>query len=850
MRAAARIISVCVGAAAMSALACGASGGDSPRTTTSAISGDAGGDAGGGAGGGDGGSSSACNNGTVPGVAVSVNAWHHLVVTTPTLQFTYNLNVAPPSSNATQGQWWLTDGSNNLLLGFASGSATVNGTTLESTDAKFVARTVCQNTTSDALGAGVSVAVTNSAASASGVPDLVQTFVFYPDETFFTAQVHAVATGTFNGSAALTSNRLDVIDLKSGTVNPNPVGGSTKDRAVLDVPFDNDAFVRFDARTLSGDYTFWGKSYEVTAVYEDESRHGLVVGSIDHDFWKTGIFYQDDAHAGPILDQLDVFAGATTADDPCDFQGPTYGKDGTHDWLVPGGGVLPHGFTSGASVASPRVFVGWYSDWRDGMERFGRANGQVHPPLTWSGGSNPALFGWLSWGAYGFNSSAMSNSNLTKVSNDLVTLMHKGFENNSTAYVVLDANYGGDTASYTSLVNTIHANGQKAGGYLTPFAFWGSDPATSQVAGPEGQSYTCSGHTCTYADIVLQDGHGHYIKEDGAYVLDVTNSVTRQLITDKVNNRIAEGVDLLKIDFLTMGTMEGAFADPTVHSGIQAYDRIMSLIDATLAPYPNIFLAESIAPLFPGGYAHSRRISCDLEGQLNSVMNPQKSTGTYWWPWASTEYGLNSLTFGWWLSPGVYRFNDGDEMVLNRWMDQTPKSGYYGTAGGGYWPYARRNQALITGGLFLDATDYTDATALANSESYLTNPGVNHLASLGKSFRPVSGKVGYVGTGAYAGEGRQECSSASSSQKWYEEGSEAQTAFYTPATATDPLYLAVFNYDDASSTTVSVGFADLGLSSSKTYTVKSITNGSTVVTASGSFSVKLAPGQPALYSVQ
>ena len=42
-------------------------------------------------------------------------------------------------------------------------------------------------------------------------------------------------------------------------------------------------------------------------------------------------------------------------------------------------------------------------------------------------------------------------------------------------------------------------------------------------------------------------------------------------------------------------------------------------------------ISLSIAPIFPGQYAHGRRISCDVFGTIN---------------W--TEYMLNSLSYGWW----------------------------------------------------------------------------------------------------------------------------------------------------------------------------------------------------------
>src|SRR5581483_10413079 len=62
--------------------------------------------------------------------------------------------------------------------------------------------------------------------------------------------------------------------------------GTGSDPRVLDVPFDNDDWVRYDSRPLTGPFS--GTGYEVGAVYDSASRHGLVVGSVTHDFWKTG----------------------------------------------------------------------------------------------------------------------------------------------------------------------------------------------------------------------------------------------------------------------------------------------------------------------------------------------------------------------------------------------------------------------------------------------------------------------------------------------------------------------------------------------------------------------------------
>ena len=54
---------------------------------------------------------------------------------------------------------------------------------------------------------------------------------------------------------------------------------------VLFVPFDNDCWVKYDVRPLAGEQL----SYEVSALFQPRSRRGLIVGSVEHDAWKTGV---------------------------------------------------------------------------------------------------------------------------------------------------------------------------------------------------------------------------------------------------------------------------------------------------------------------------------------------------------------------------------------------------------------------------------------------------------------------------------------------------------------------------------------------------------------------------------
>jgi alpha-galactosidase len=135
---------------------------------------------------------------------------------------------------------------------------------------------------------------------------------------------------------------VDGVNLRSNWIAPlvvDPTGnvdiGKYSDARALWVPFDNDAWVSYNAMSINSTAT----SNEVTAFYDNTSRNGLVIGSVVHDTWKTGIYYKG---VGNKLINLNVFGGNT------DFIS-------TRD-------VMPHGKVTGNTINSPKVFVGFFMD--------------------------------------------------------------------------------------------------------------------------------------------------------------------------------------------------------------------------------------------------------------------------------------------------------------------------------------------------------------------------------------------------------------------------------------------------------------------------------------------------------
>jgi autotransporter-associated beta strand protein len=445
--------------------------------------------------------------------------------------------------------------------------------------------------------------------------------------------------------------------------------GITNDNRALVVPFDNDGFVRYNAMPMNNS----GTSYEVGAFYDNTSRNGLVVGSVTHDTWKTGIFF---VGANNKLNAMNVYGGATT---PAD--------------------VAPHGYVGGNTVSSPTMFVGFGADWRVTLQNYAAENTNFAPRLAWTNG---VPFGWNSWGVLQQN---ISYADAIAVSDYFyVNLMNHHFANKGTVYINLDAFWNDNLtpAQLQSFVNHCHAHGEKAGIYWGPFVFFGSltDATNRFVTG------TTNYH---YSDMLLRDGNGNPESTDGAYAVDPTHPGTRQSINYSVNLFTNWGFDYVKMDFLSHGALEGVHYDPNVTTGIEAYNQGMQYVLNQING--RMFISESIAPLFPYQYAHSRRISCDA--QTSGI--------------GDTEYVMNSVSYGWWLN-GVYQFNDPDLMVFANGADTNEAQ-------------SRLISGAVTG-VMLNGDDLTTTNGQNGAQPFLTNAAIDSVARVGQTFMPVEGNTG------------------------------------------------------------------------------------------------------------
>jgi len=264
-----------------------------------------------------------------------------------------------------------------------------------------------------------------------GTPTMVQRFIM-ANNNYLLMQVELEGA---NG-ATLSSNQMSPIV----TSMPKSITLPTvSDPRFLIVPFDNDSFRTYNDASVYNSLDN-AASYEVGVFHDGGTRNALVVGSVTHDTWKTGII-ANSAYGNFALDTLNVVGGFGAPEDQ-----------------------VPQGSVTGNTIASPTVMVGFYSDWRDGLEAYANANAQVAPKLAWS---NPEPMGWSSWGE--IQTSMVVGTALQDPAYFHTELPN--FNNQGVSYMNLDANASWSDAQWQQFTATAHSQGQKAGIYWTPWVY-------------------------------------------------------------------------------------------------------------------------------------------------------------------------------------------------------------------------------------------------------------------------------------------------------------------------------------------------------------------------------------------
>lgn len=499
------------------------------------------------------------------------------------------------------------------------------------------------------------------------LPTLVQHFILYPDRNYFLTDIQLVSA---DGEVA--TNYIAPLVVEHGNLQ----NGAPQYKKILEVPFDNDGWVEFQVKDLYRSTV----SYEVGALFTPDEGGGFVLGSVEHTLWKTAV--TTDGANGRVR-TLKLYCGATD----------------------PRTGDEPHGTVRGQTVSSPKMFVGAFDNWKEGMRTFTDTNLAQQPKRA--AVTEEVPFGWNSWGSV-----------QDKLNYDIAVGMSDYIHNNlqsawqtqaDVVYVNLDSWW--DMLSDDQLaafVEHCHQNGQKAGIYSGPFIQWAGeeDMAKTYVPG--------TNDTVTYQDIRLKKSDGTYYgnEVDGCYPLDVTHPATKLHVQAQIDRFKAAGFDYIKLDFLVHASFEGDFYDPQIQTGIEAYNYAMTYVTEMLGD--DMFINLAMSPTFPYQYANGRRIACDAFYSLGE-----------------TEYTLNAVTYGFW-EQGLYDYPDPDHLVI--W-------GKDGKATEGE-ARCRLTLGAIAGTSFLTGDNFVapakDAdTADARYRTMLTNPDLLRVASVGEAFTPV-----------------------------------------------------------------------------------------------------------------
>ncbi|RZL17447.1 MAG: alpha-galactosidase [Pedobacter sp.] len=497
-----------------------------------------------------------------------------------------------------------------------------------------------------------------------GVPTLKQVFFVYPNLPYFFTEV--LLLGNEQKSNYMSPLSTNNVHLHSKGDNRN-----------LFVPFDNDTFIRYDAKsTLKG---IRNVSAEVAAFYDNTTRKGLIVGSVEHMVWKTGIASEgkDDE-----LNELKVFGGYSD-------------KQVTRD-------QIPHAAVSGDVLKSPKIFVGYFNDWRTGFEAYGKVNRLSEAPFVFNW-TKPVPFGWNSWGVI---QEKLSYEKAIKVIDYFADKL-PDFRNGETAYIDLDSFWDnftggmkGDFRKLKEFADYCKSKGMEPGVYWAPFTDWGFKSNNDREA--EGSTYK-------FSEMWTKVGDGYH-DFDGARALDPTHPGTQRRIDYIIDKLKACGFKMIKIDFLGHAAAESTqFYDPKISTGMQAYRVGMEYLVKRLDGQMLIYAAISPS-LATGRYAHTRRIACDA-----------------WKTIKDTEYTLNSVNYGWWQTY-LYNFIDADHVVFSTEDLGSNK--------------ARFASGLITGTLITGDDFSIDGQWDKAAQQLLQNKELLDIARSGKAFMPLNGNTG------------------------------------------------------------------------------------------------------------
>lgn len=599
--------------------------------------------------------------------------------------------------------------------------------------------------------------------SKTGSPDLEQIITVYPGQPYALFEGAVVAT-----SGTTSTRQINPIVVTTATTLPLP----TSENRVYNMPFANDNWATFSTvRWATGQPV---TSCEATALFNVNSREGIIIGSVDHSVWKSSVTVTPNSTNR--LRRLIANAGYVS---PRTWDNGNFGNNSPME---------KHGAVKGQRVLSPKFMVGFFDDWREGLETYGKANTVLCPKLEMKTGDK-SLFGWQSWG--GQEAQLNFTSTMSVLDFFEREIKPTGFAGeDGVCWMVLDSFWDNmSRMERRQFAQRCKEMGYRPGIYHTPFSLWlGSDSEVSDYP-----YETVDGKTYSRKDVVLTaNGKPRKIS---AYSLDPTHPAVKEANRKRFQEFKDDGFEFVKIDFMNNGSQEADhWYNPDITTGMMAYNYGMDYI---LEMAGDMVLDFSIAPVFPAK-AHIRRIGCDAWGELNNSM-----------------YTLNCINGSWWLDQ-CYAFNDPDHMCLNKVFtgkgspdEQEARIRY--TCG------------LITGMTLLGGTyAYEGATMKYNDKDvkivgtdaerarvvkFAGNKNLTEVGRLGRSFRPVEGTFSHMTT-LYSPD---------------DISTDNEFVLDTPTA----FYYVVFNFERSGNYEKDVDYTRLGINPSEFVNVTELWNGTT-----------------------
>jgi hypothetical protein len=589
---------------------------------------------------------------------------------------------------------------------------------------------------------------------------LVQQITFYNEHPYLLINLTAVKEGQ--------RENLETRDICALAITPAQNGSLSQpgtEPRFLDVPFDNDDWVNVLENKWddAANKPFSGISYEYASIYDNKALSGLVMGSLSHDFWKTGIVYHSAKQKG-VIDSLKIYDGAATEDNS--KLPPAYGGlDGTHDHV-------PHGTMTGEMVSSSVIYLCGSADVRKAFVDYGNANVIFNGKQTWKG--NAPIY-WNSFGVEGVlgYEHVMMPKDVLKITDFLQTLHN--FNQYSKPVLSIDSY---DQSVYTtellaSLGRYAKKENMQMGFYFIPFAMWTwKNSFDNKIAGSD----------YTLGDVVLRDTHNQPIAykdgDWGAYAMDPTHPAVRQYVINQLQKAKAIGAKFIKIDFLTAGALESTTRyNPQTRSGLQAYNYGMKmlrmLVDSIMGP--DVFITQAISPMFPSQYADTRFISTDVYSHL-------RDDEPGFPHWGSTEASLATGSHLWWVQGTLWPYTNLDVSIMKNFQKNPDLSETE--------VKVRLFAMMSMGSILGDGSDFRKELAADRARKYLDNKNLCAFFSDPKAFTPLKFSDGAT--------------------------LDQQMAFYLPG---DVTLLSLFNFDKTKLFSQQWHRADLNLEN-KTYIIK------------------------------